>query len=266
MDPPRTISEIKLGFLRDQVRVLSTPLDPSPDWREYGPIVEDDISDKVVNEVLQKCNLRLPLLYTMLAPNVILCLSCMSWTGLTGSNAVNTLLKQHSRTVFSTQAIHHVSQQIERLYWNSISPELGEESTQLVIDKGVDLTNTRNIARLPDEWHEDGMSEEDKARYDLLRGRLIKLDAERKKREDRLLQYKRLKRLLEPFEDPMNTIQPNLATRDGQLGAELDRMRMLLAKVASKVGRAQNLNSTSEQETEPVMDAEEKLARLLDMT
>ncbi|KAK2865171.1 hypothetical protein FQN49_003844 [Arthroderma sp. PD_2] len=234
MDPTRTISEIKLGFLRDQVRVLSTPLDPSPDWREYGPLVEDDIGDKVVNEVLQK---------------------------------LNTILKQHSRAVFSTQAIHHVSQQIERLYWNSISPELGEESAQqLVIDKGADLTNTRNIARLPDEWHEDGMSEEDKARYDLLRERLLELDADRKRREDRLLQYKRLMRLLEPFEDPQNTIQPNLATRDGQLGAELDRMRMLLAKVASKVGRIQNLNSTSEQGTEPAMDTDEKLARLLDMT
>ncbi|EEQ34231.1 hypothetical protein McanMca71_005020 [Microsporum canis] len=234
MSSTRTISEAKLAFLRDQVRVLSAPLEPSPDWREYGPIVEDDIGDKFINEALQK---------------------------------LNTVLKQHNRTVFSTQAIHHVSQQIERLYWNSIGPDLGEENArQLDIDKGADLTNTRNISRLPDEWPEEGMSEEDKSRYDLLRERLIKLDAERKRREDRLLQYKRLKGLLEPFEDPLNTIQPNLATRDGELGAELDRMRMLLAKVASKVGRIQSVSSSSEQVAGPVMDPDEKLARLLDMT
>lgn len=108
-------------------------------------------------------------------------------------------------------------------------------------------------------------------RYKFLRERLVKLDAERKKREDKLLQYKHLKSLLEPFEDPLNTIQPNLATRDGELGAELDRMRMLLAKVASKVGKIQSDTQNSEkkaeeEEEEAIMDTDDKLARLLDMT
>ncbi|EZF74116.1 hypothetical protein H105_04126 [Trichophyton soudanense CBS 452.61] len=239
MSSTRTISEVKLGFLRDQIRVLSAPLSPSPDWREYGPAAEDDIGEKAISEALQK---------------------------------FNTLLKQHNRAVFSTQAIHHVSQQIERLYWDSISPEFGQEgSRQPEIDKGADLTNARNISKLPDEWLEDGVDEEDKSRYKFLRERLVKLDAERKKREDKLLQYKHLKSLLEPFEDPLNTIQPNLATRDGELGAELDRMRMLLAKVASKVGKIQSDTQNSEkkaeeEEEEAIMDTDDKLARLLDMT
>ncbi|OAL66332.1 hypothetical protein A7C99_1737 [Trichophyton rubrum] len=228
MSSTRTISEVKLGFLRDQIRVLSAPLSPSPDWREYGPATEDDIGEKAISE--------------------------------------------HNRAVFSTQAIHHVSQQIERLYWDSISPEFGQEgSRQPDIDKGADLTNARNISKLPDEWLEDGVDEEDKSRYKFLRERLVKLDAERKKREDKLLQYKHLKSLLEPFEDPLNTIQPNLATRDGELGAELDRMRMLLAKVASKVGKIQSDTQNSEkkaeeEEEEAIMDTDDKLARLLDMT
>lgn len=104
-------------------------------------------------------------------------------------------------------------------------------------------------------------------RYKLLRERLVKLDAERKQREDKLLQYKHLKSLLEPFEDPLNTIQPNLATRDGELGAELDRMRMLLAKVASKVGKIQSdLQDSEKKEEEAIMGTDDKLARLLDMT
>lgn len=57
MDPSRTITEIKLSFIRDQIRLLTAPLDPSPDWRDYAPRVEEDLDDKTVNDVLEKCTL-----------------------------------------------------------------------------------------------------------------------------------------------------------------------------------------------------------------
>ena len=34
---------------------------------------------------------------------------------------------------------------------------------------------------------------------------------------------------------PQETVQPNLVTKDGQLGKELDRMRLLLARVSGRV-------------------------------
>lgn len=54
MEPVKTIKEIKLSFIRDQIRTLSAPQDPSPDWRDYGSQDEEDIGDKVINDVLQK--------------------------------------------------------------------------------------------------------------------------------------------------------------------------------------------------------------------
>lgn len=99
---------------------------------------------------------------------------------------VNTILKRHNRSVFSTQATHHVGQQVERLYWNSIDPESNEENLQApVIDKVSDLTNSKfvvslfayyssrgltyvnsNISRLPEQWPDEDASDENQARLD----------------------------------------------------------------------------------------------------
>jgi hypothetical protein len=34
---------------------------------------------------------------------------------------------------------------------------------------------------------------------------------------------------------PQDTVQPNLVTKDGQLGRELDRMRILIARVSGRL-------------------------------
>jgi hypothetical protein len=60
MERHKTISEIKLSFIREQIRILTSPLRPSSDWSDYGPEVEDDLPDKVVEDVLQKCTRKVP--------------------------------------------------------------------------------------------------------------------------------------------------------------------------------------------------------------
>lgn len=72
--------------------------------------------------------------------------------------------------------------------------------------------------------------------------------------------------MLEPFNGPQTNIQPNLATRDGQLSEELDRMRMLVAKVAGRVREAEKNGLASEKEATPSADYDTKLSTLLDMT
>ena len=47
--------------------------------------------------------------------------------------------------------------------------------------------------------------------------------------------YRHLQQLLHPFKSPQATVQPNLVTKDGELGRELDRMRILLAKTIGKI-------------------------------
>ncbi|KAL1956357.1 hypothetical protein VTO42DRAFT_7340 [Malbranchea cinnamomea] len=233
MERQRTLTEIKLSFIRDQIRTLSAPLTPNPDWRNYyGLEIEEDISDKVVDDALQK---------------------------------LNNVLKQHHRAVFSTQATHHVVQQIERLYWDSINSELNGENSQL-FEKGTDFSHSKIIARLPDQWPDTNADKEDKARYRELRERLVELDTRRKNQEQRLAQYKQLSTLLEPFHDPQTNIQPNLVTRDGQLGEELDRMRMLVAKVVAKLNEADRNGLPVGKNLAPSVDFDAKLSALLDMT
>ncbi|WEW56680.1 hypothetical protein PRK78_002128 [Emydomyces testavorans] len=235
MDHSMTIAEIKLSFLRDQIRILSAALDPSEDWRDYGPEVEADIPDKVIDSVLQK--------------------------------SVNLVFGQHNRSVFSTQATHHVSQQIERLYMNSIDPGLGENSSQgLMVEHGTDLTTHENIERLPDEWLEKDVSAVNLERYKLLREQLDSLSTERNKQRQRLVQYKQLKTLLEPFNAPQTNIQPNLVTKDSQLAAELDRMRMLLAKLAARIKQVGQQQHNVSIAKPTAQDIDTKLAKILEMT
>ncbi|ODH38384.1 hypothetical protein ACO22_02383 [Paracoccidioides brasiliensis] len=226
MDVSKTITELKSSFVRSQVRILSEALTPSEEWRDYGPAFEDDIPDKTVEDVLQK---------------------------------LNAVLKKHNRAVFSSQAIHHVARQIESLYWNSIDAETGVGPLQgLVVEKGTDLTNSKSIARLPENWREDGdedIGQDDKLRYEHLHQRLIELDNQRKQQQERLAQYKQLRELLEPFKDPQVNIQPNLVTRDSLLGQEIDRMRMLVAKVTSRVGKA-GLHVEQEEISQSMLDPE----------
>ncbi|KAK2764371.1 hypothetical protein FQN54_009065 [Arachnomyces sp. PD_36] len=235
MEPSRTVAELKASFIRSQIRTLSAALEPTEDWRQYGPVPDEgDISDKAIEEALQK---------------------------------LNTIFRQHNRTVYSSQAIRHVARQIETLYWNSVSPENGREDAQrTAIDIGTDLTNSGTIARLPDQWVDNNSSEADKSRYAELFSRLTELDARRQSQQRRLAQYKQLKSLLEPFQDPQNNIQPNLVTRDGELGQELDRMRILVATVSSRIGEGGPRNESKEQQALELADPDKKLAAVLDMT
>lgn len=54
MASSRTISELKSSFIRSQIRILSERLEPEEGWEDYGPQSED-LSEKVVEEALQKC-------------------------------------------------------------------------------------------------------------------------------------------------------------------------------------------------------------------
>lgn len=93
------------------------------------------------------------------------------------------------------------------------------------------------------------------------------LDNRRQEKQKQLAQYKQLEALLEPFKKPQENIQPNLLTRDGELVREIDKMRMLVARVAGRVNSSRVIRTHDDvSETIPSMDPEEKLAALLDIT
>ncbi|EEA25710.1 hypothetical protein TMatcc_006059 [Talaromyces marneffei ATCC 18224] len=232
MEKSRTISEIKTSFIRNQIRILSASIAPQEGWRDWAPDTEDDLSDKVVDEVLQK---------------------------------LNTTLKQHNRVVYSNQAIQHVARQIESLHWESVKSEvLNPAQGSTGVEIGSDLSNHLIIEKLPPQYRGDNVSPEEKERYKLLYERLVALDNKRQEKQRQLAQYKQLEALLEPFKNPQENIQPNLITRDGELVREIDKMRMLVARVAGRVNSTRVVRTDDGSETIPSTDPEERLAALLD--
>ncbi|KAI9836515.1 MAG: hypothetical protein M1838_005012 [Thelocarpon superellum] len=200
-----TVVDLKKGFLSSQIRLLHAPLQPPRRWQENLPTPADgDLRGSVVGEVLYK---------------------------------LNVIAQHHNKAVYSSQALRHVAEQIDRLYWESSDPSQDVGGYE-VFEKGVDLTKDSNITNLPDQWYDDeGQSDDKLERYAELQIRLSELSAQRDATRRRLQQFKHLQHSLEPFTDPQKTVQPNLVTRDGELGMELDRTRILMARVAEKVER-----------------------------
>lgn len=59
----------------------------------------------------------------------------------THSLLVHAAAKQHNRVVYSSQAIHHVAQQIANLYWSSVSQEArSRDAFARGIEKTTDLS------------------------------------------------------------------------------------------------------------------------------
>lgn len=59
MELQKRITEIKLSLIRVQIQTLSTSLSPNPGWRDYGPKNGEDITERVVDNALQKCTIIL---------------------------------------------------------------------------------------------------------------------------------------------------------------------------------------------------------------
>ncbi|CDM28676.1 hypothetical protein DTO013E5_892 [Penicillium roqueforti] len=234
MDSTRTVSELKSAFIWSQVRIFSESLDLPEDWRNYAAeTTEGDLSDKVIEDVLHK---------------------------------VNAAAKQHNRVVYSSQAIHHVAQQIANLYWSSVSQEArSRDAFARGIEKTTDLSRGMNITKMPVILESQEASEEDQARYLQLRERLASLDSQRQQRQRRLDQLQHLRRLLEPFEDPQKDIQPNLITKDGELVQELEKMRMLVARVGGRIAQQKRSSGALETHDYSLPASDQRLQALLDM-
>lgn len=102
-------------------------------------------------------------------------------------------------------------------------------------------------------------------RYQQLRERLIGLDNRRQQRQRRLDQLRQLQHLLEPFQEPQENIQPNLVTRDGELMQELEKMRMLTARVGGRIHSRPRPDSSQERTATYSLGSNQKIEDLFDM-
>ena len=136
------------------------------------------------------------------------------------------------------------------------------------------------IASLPESYNDlhllpspsPSSDHEASARYRELLSRLTALAARRDVETSKFARYKQLQTLLEPFTNPQENIQPNLVTRDGELGKELEKMRVLLARVTGRIGEMKEKDGVQGEGKRQAKGAgstlsnEEKLRDVMDLT
>ena len=226
---PSSLSHSKSLFLTQQIRLLSTPLQPSSTFTSGLHSTDSTLSPKHVTDIVSKTN-----------------------------NKINS----HNKLVFSTQTQRHIVEQIESLYFSDALNEenLGnhhpqdsneEEVGELVaIERDADLTSTSILGALPEELQQStlhdvsdlAIDEDDADEYFDLRRQLLGLCEQRDAAREKLLRYQKLQELLRPFEDASESVQPNLVTKDGEMRRELERLRVLLARVTGRVGEIDGLS------------------------
>ncbi|KXH59451.1 hypothetical protein CSAL01_03736 [Colletotrichum salicis] len=204
--PPPTVIAQKHSFLATQARLLSQPLQPSRSWLAANEAAESPIPDPVAEHVAAR---------------------------------LNTTLLQHSRRAYSHQASRHVAEQIDALYLSQPSAAQNDSSDGLSLS--LDLSEETAVRSLPLAWPAERDATTfpmEVKRYAELAGRLKALAEQRQQAKARVERLRRMKALLDPFrtEDAGAGVQENLVTRDGEIEKEMEKMRVLLARVGGRVG------------------------------
>lgn len=112
------------------------------------------------------------------------------------------------------------------------------------------------IESMPEVWDEPEEADrlpEEAARYAELAANLKERNARRVEMKKKIAQYKKLKEELEPLGDAKDNVQENLCTRDGSVEAELQKMRMLLARVK---GRLETMDGSEQRRSRDEVDSD----------
>ncbi|TVY35784.1 hypothetical protein LOCC1_G007990, partial [Lachnellula occidentalis] len=187
-----TITDIKTSFLRTQMITLSQPLRPSS---SPLPVPETDgiapLRQRAIDDALLKLNAQ---------------------------------LKKHNKLAYGPQAMRHVGEQVDRLYWNAgertVVGDVGEEWAA----RGCDFRKENIIDQMPSTWSEEAEVEAPAkaAQYVELQTRLEELNVRRREKREVVERYRALKGLLGPFAEG-GGVQGNLVTREGEVEGELER-------------------------------------------
>lgn len=253
MAPPApTILALKQNFITTQTRLLSQPLQPSRAWRRANEAAAADeeaaaVTEKAVDDALFR---------------------------------LNHTLQQHSRRVYVPQATRQIAEQVDRLYLSAGERQAADDGDDNADDDddddgddddddawrnvGADYTDAKVISSLPPAWEserEAAAYSHEAERFAELTGRLRGLAARRDEARTRVERLRRMRALLTPFNGGSTTageddsaagqsggVQENLVTRGGELEKELERMRVLLARVGDKVARLKEREAARDDE------------------
>ncbi|KAH7163895.1 kinetochore Sim4 complex subunit Fta4 [Fusarium sp. MPI-SDFR-AT-0072] len=203
-----TIPLLKQSFITSQTTLLSQPLTPSRSWQETNDASDEAIPERVVQEVLYN---------------------------------LNHTIQQHCRRVYPPQASRSIAEQINDVYTKDAERKVGGPTdTEGGIGRELDLTEDEAIEALPASWHlEKDINDHpmETKRYADAVQQLTELNDQRKQLREQVARLKRLQSIVDPLQTDENGagIQENLLTRNGPVEKELERMRILLARVGGRV-------------------------------
>ncbi|KAF5985969.1 kinetochore fta4 [Fusarium coicis] len=203
-----TIPSVKQSFITSQTTLLSQPIAPSRSWQETNDASDEAIPDRVVQEVLYN---------------------------------LNHTIQQHCRRVYPPQASRSIAEQINDVYTKDAERKVGGPAdTEGGIGRELDLTEEEAIEALPASWHlEKDINDHpmETKRFANAVQQLTELNDQRKQLREQVARLKRLQTIVEPLQTDENGagIQENLLTRNGPVEKELERMRILLARVGGRV-------------------------------
>ncbi|MCJ1327571.1 hypothetical protein MMC10_004242 [Thelotrema lepadinum] len=245
-----SIPALKRTFLASQVRILNAPLEPPADWREgRGLVLEGALEEEVVEEVMRK---------------------------------VNRKIKSHNAAAFPAQALSHVAQQIDALYWAAAEPDAeGAEVHPDAVRVGADLRDEDIISSLPETYPTDSPPSSPRpskrsrpsaletfdtsSRYALLRTKLQDLNTRRMETQQELDQARALAELLRPLADAPVNVQPNLVVKGGELEREVGRMKVLAARLVDGLrAKAREGSVTGGEEISEVSEEEKGVKKKLE--
>ncbi|UNI15510.1 hypothetical protein JDV02_002038 [Purpureocillium takamizusanense] len=216
--PAPTVPSLKQAFLAAQTTLLAQPLSPSAAWR-----AANDDSDALGGD-----GGGAPVPARALDEALL---------------ALNNTLQQHARRVYPPQASRNVAAQIAAAYDRDAERRVGADAANdaEALGRELDLTDEGVLEALPESWPSERDCNNHPAeakRYADTVARLVELSARRKDLRRRVQRLRGLEASIAPLDTAdgaAGRIQDNLVTRNGPVETELERMRVLLARVAGRV-------------------------------
>ncbi|EAQ92441.1 hypothetical protein CHGG_00676 [Chaetomium globosum CBS 148.51] len=262
-----TVLTLKQTFLTTQTRLLSQPLTPTRDWHNTNtantnntnhppeetnedPATTAPLPPKAIDDALYKLNHRLQQhARRAYAPQAT-------------RHVAEQIEQLYLNAAEAAAAADEEDDEEEEVGVEGVEVGVGDDDDDdgrapvqrdAALRVGADLADPGVIATLPLEWEgADAASRPLEARrYAELAGELHALAKRQRQAAARVARLRWMRALLQPFaaSNPdgdgggdgdggrLDGVQENLVTRNGEVEAELHRMRMLLARVGGRVGQ-----------------------------
>lgn len=287
---PPTLVASKTRFLTTQIRLLSSPLTPSTHTISRITNTYDDAPNpKTISDVIDKVNAKIKthndrVYTTETTRHVAGQIDALYWEEVKSrprpGEGDETIVERRKDLTESEYVCSRLSILPFPFRTSGIEGEPGHIAVclccavRLVYPWLLTLcSHDRAIASLPRKFEDTFLRPaspplaSDDSQYTSLLSRLHSLSSSLKTSKQQLAQYQHLLSLLEPLRNPREDVQPNLASKGGELERELERMRVLAGRVKAGVekrGWEGEGGDNGEMEVDARGEERERLVRVLD--